>query len=79
MAGVITGDPSFHGRGMGGGWVVVVTSKLLTQLLIAGKVGSSLHLFFSGRGIGDNKELNVRVLMSEAQVCVIQFFPCAFI
>ena len=62
---------------MGGG--VVVTPELLTQLLVAGKTGSSSHLFFSGRGIGDNKELNVRVLMSEAQVCVIQFFPCAFI
>ena len=58
----------------GGGWVVVVTPELLTQLLITGKAGSSLHLFFSGRGIGDNKEPSVMVLMSEAQVCVIQVF-----
>jgi hypothetical protein len=49
---------------------------LLTQLLTAGKTGFSLHLFFSGRGIDVNKELDVKVLMSEAQVCVIHFFPC---
>ena len=82
------GESSFHCKEMGDialQWSSCSTVRsstqsliLLTQLLIAGKTGFLLHLFFSGRGIDVNKELDVKVLKSEAQVCVIQFFPRVF-